>query len=44
MTVDENGKAPGNRDIAWEKLLAPWSEGGVAGFYHWYALTGELRP
>lgn len=42
MTVDENGDSAGNRDIEWQQLLAPWSEGGIAGFYTWYALTGMI--
>lgn len=43
MTADDNGMLPGNRNISAEELLAAWSQGGIAGFYTWYALTGSFE-
>jgi hypothetical protein len=43
MTKDANGPLPGNRFIPADELLAAWSEGGIGGFYEWYALTGVKK-
>src|SRR3989344_421482 len=39
MTIDENGSLSGNRSIRKEELISHWSQGGIAGFYRWYALA-----
>jgi hypothetical protein len=38
-TIDENGDHPGNRTISWDALNDRWDEGGVFGFFDWYALV-----
>lgn len=40
-TVDDNGNLPGNRNINWDVLREQWDEGGVFGFFEWYALVVE---
>lgn len=40
LTKDSNGKLPGNRNYTFTQLITLWRNGGVAGFYKWYAVVG----
>ncbi len=38
---DENEEKPGNRNLSSKELLEFWGNGGMYGFYKWYAIVGS---
>ncbi|MDP3975398.1 MAG: papain-like cysteine protease family protein [bacterium] len=39
LTVDDNGDLPGNRTLSESELMDFWRDGGMFGFYKWYAIV-----
>lgn len=41
LTIDNNGKFPGNRNLSSKELLDFWREGDIGGLYKWYAIIAN---